>query len=292
MLAINWALAIRDDYSVILGLHQRRISLAGVETQLINLESVNSLVRAFEVLKPQLIVHTAGYTNVEECEANPDLAHHINVELASNVSFACMELGLPLIHISTDHMFSVGEPMVDESTPVTPNNVYGRTKSEAEKRVLEAHPQALVIRTNFYGWGSSYRHSFSDLIIGSLRAGEELTLFKDVLYTPILIETVSQAAHDLVNLQASGILHVVGDERISKYDFGLRAAEKFDLDPGLISPGLLSEQATLVQRPFDMSLSNQTACDLLGRKLGGVDEHLTRLVQQEELGFAREVQKL
>ncbi len=182
--------------------------------------------------------------------------------------------------------------MVDESTPVTPNNVYGRTKSEAEKRVLEAHPQALVIRTNFYGWGSSYRHSFSDLIIGSLRAGEELTLFKDVLYTPILIETVSQAAHDLVNLQASGILHVVGDERISKYDFGLRAAEKFDLDPGLISPGLLSEQATLVQRPFDMSLSNQTACDLLGRKLGGVDEHLTRLVQQEELGFAREVQKL
>jgi dTDP-4-dehydrorhamnose reductase len=97
---------------------------------------------------------------------------------------------------------------------------------------------------------------------------------------------------DLVNMQAGGIFHVVGDERISKYDFGLKIAEKFELDRKLISPGLLSEHETLVQRPYDMSLSNQKVCDMLGRKLGGVDEHLTRLLQQEKSGFAREVQSL
>jgi len=292
LLAINWALAIRDNYSVILGLHQRSISLAGVETQHIDLDFVDNLVRTFEALEPQLVVHTTGYTNVEECEANPDLAQHINVELAGNVSLACMKLDLPLIHISTDHLFSTSESLVNESAPVTPNNVYGRTKAEAEVRVLETCPHSLVLRTNFYGWGPNYRHSFSDLIINSLRSNEELTLFTDVIYTPILIEAAIQAAHELFNMQASGIFHVVGDERISKYDFGLKIAEKFDLDPGLVIPGLLSEQTTLVQRPYDMSLSNQKACDILGRKLGGVDEHLTRLLQQEELGFAREVQKL
>ena len=292
LLALNWALAIRDRYSVTLGLHERDISLAGIKTRQIDLESVDYLVRAFETVQPQIVIHTAGLTNIEECEAKPGLAQHINVKLAANVAQACAKLGLPLVHISTDHLFSGGASSVDETHPTAPKNVYGRTKAEAEFRVLEAHAQTLVIRTNFYGWGPSYRRSFSDVVIEALRSGKELTLFKDVIYTPILIETATQAAHDLVNLKASGIFHVVGDERISKYEFGLKIAEEFNLDSNLIKPGFLTDQVSLVQRPHDMSLSNQKTCNLLGRKLGGVGEHIARLHQQEQKGLAQELQRL
>lgn len=292
LLALNWALAVRDRYAVTLGLHQRNISLAGIEVQKMDIESVDHLVRTFETVQPQIVIHTAGLTNVEECEVKPELAQHINVELAVNVAQACARLGLPLVHISTDHLFSGDASLVDETHPTAPINAYGRTKAEAEFRVFEAHPQALVIRTNFYGWGPSYRRSFSDTVIGALRSGNELTLFKDILYTPILIETVTQAAHDLINLKASGIFHVVGDERISKYEFGLKIAEEFKLDSSLIRPGFQIDQVSLVQRPRDMSLSNQKTCNLLGRKLGGVNEHLAELHQQEQRGLAREMQNL
>ena len=182
--------------------------------------------------------------------------------------------------------------MLAESSPVTPVNVYGRTKAEAELHVLEAHPFALLIRTNFYGWGTSYRCSFSDVIIEALRSGKDLNLFTDVFYTPILVNTVAIAAHDLIDTKTTGIVNIVGDERISKYEFGIRIAEEFGLDAGLIKPGLLADQVALVQRPYDMSLSNQKVSKLLGRKLGGVSEHLSELHKQEQNGFSQEMRSL
>lgn len=292
LLALNWALAMRSSNAVTLGFHHREVALADVKTRKIDLESVDGLAREFEAIKPQVVVHAAGLTNVEECENSPQMAQRVNVELAANVAQACARLRLPLIHISTDHLFTGESPLVDESYMVAPVNVYARTKAEAEQRVLEAHPQALVIRTNFYGWGTSYRHSFSDFVIETLRSGKRLTLFNDVFYTPILAETLALASHELISLKANGIFHVVGDERISKYEFGLKIAQQFHLDSSLIRSGSLADQPSMVHRPYDMSLSNKKTCNLLGRKLGSVDEHIARLYQQEQNGLAQETLKL
>lgn len=292
LLALNWALAVRNRYSVTLGLHQRAVVLAGVQTMKIDLESVDHLTRAFEQLQTQVVVHTAGITSVEKCEAEPDLAERVNVDLAANVAMACAKLGIQLVHISTDQLFSGKDSSVGEAYPVSPVNAYGLTKAEAERRVLEAHPPALVIRTNFYGWGPRYRRSFSDMIIESLRAGKELTLFQDVFYTPILAEATVQAVHDLLDLKACGIFNVVGNERLSKHEFGLKLAQEFKLDVSHIKLGYIADQTSLVRRPYDMSLSNRKVCKLLGRKLGGVGEHISKLRQQEQNGFTQELQKL
>lgn len=292
LLALNWALTIRDRYQVTLGLHEHEISLAGVQTRRIDLESVDSLINIFEISKPQIVIHAAGLTSVEKCEAEMEWAQHVNVELAANVAQACAKLGLPLVHISTDHLFAGRSPSVDETFTVAPVNAYGRTKAEAEIQVLEAHPRALVIRTNFFAWGTSYRHSFSDIVIDALRTGKQVTLFQDVFYSPILVETAVQAIHDLIDQKASGVFHVVGDERISKYDFGVKLAQEFNLDANLIKSGCITAQHSLVHRPHDMSLSNQKTCKLLGRKLGNVNEHIARLHQQENNGLAQELKIL
>ncbi len=282
LLALNWALATRDQYLITLALHSRKVSLPGVASRNISLDSVDEILASFEKIRPQLVIHTAGLTNVEECEANPELANHVNIDLAENVAMACAKLGISLVHISTDHLFSGEAPLVDESHPVAPQNVYGRTKAEAEQRVLEVCPQSLVVRTNFYGWGPLYRRSFSDMIIDSLRMGKALTLFKDIFYTPILIEALVYAVHDLVNQKANGIYNVVGDERISKYEFGIKVAKIFQLDASLIKSGYLKDKDMLVKRPYDMSLSNKKTCELLGRKLGDIDEQVLKLQQQEK----------
>lgn len=292
LLALNWACWARGRYDVTLGLHEREVSLAGVNSSRISLDAVRSLTSCLEDLGPQLVVHTAGLTNVETCEGNPDLAEYVNVQLTQNVAEACALAGVPLVHISTDHLFSGAAPWISENDAPAPMNVYARTKGEAETRVLAACPDALVVRTNFYGWGPSYRHSFSDSIVRSLRRGESVTLFEDVFYTPMLVEPLVEAVHDLVRERARGVYHVVGDERVSKLEFGIRLADLFGLDASLIQRGRLDEGVGLVKRPHDMSLSNRKACALLGRSLGGLDEHLTRLYIQEQNGLAREIQKL
>jgi dTDP-4-dehydrorhamnose reductase len=292
LLALNWALEIRGRQRVLLGLHSRKVAPAGIETRAARLDSIPALVEDFTEVGASLVVHTAGLTTVEGCESNPALAQRINVEIAENVARACANLGLPLVHISTDHLFSGEVPLVDEDEPTDPINVYGRTKAEAEVRVLAAHPGALVVRTNFFGWGPQYRRSFSDTILASLRSGEPTTLFQDVFYTPILIENLVRAVHELVDRGVSGIFNVTGDERISKCDFGYMIAREFDLDPRLIRPGFLADKPGLVQRPHDMSLSNTKIAKLLGRKLGGPREHLARLQEQEQMGLASEMRAL
>jgi dTDP-4-dehydrorhamnose reductase len=290
LLALNWAVAIRDRYSVTLGLHTRDTPLAGVQKRWTTLESTDQLCRLFEELQPDIVIHTAGITNIETCEASPQLAQHTNVDVAAHVARACELTGRTLVHVSTDHLFSGDASTVTEKHPVSPQNVYGRTKAEAELRVLDACPRALVVRTNFYGWGPSYRPSFSDKIITALRGGKEMGLFHDVFYTPIVIEALVSAVHDLIETKAQGIFQVVGDERLSKYEFGLKVAAEFRLDAGLLKRVSLEDRQHLARRPHDMSLSNQKTCESLGRKLGGVVEHLAMLNRQEHLGIARETQ--
>jgi dTDP-4-dehydrorhamnose reductase len=187
LLALNWALTIREKFNVTLGLHDRKINLKHTRSILLDLDSKEALTQALEALQPQLVIHAAGLTSIERCEANPTLAKYINVDLTKNLVMVCAKLNIPMVYISTDHLFSGSESLVDEDYSVSPVNIYAKTKAEAEACVLDFDEEALIIRTNFYGWGTSYRQSFSDMVINHLRAGIKISLLKDIYYTPMLI---------------------------------------------------------------------------------------------------------
>ncbi|TVT68244.1 MAG: SDR family oxidoreductase [Denitromonas halophila] len=292
LLALNWFAAARDRYDVVLAFHERTPTIPGATGCKLDLDSTDQLLAALDAHAPEFVVHAAGCTSVEGCEKAPDVAHHVNVVLAANVASACKARGIPFVHISTDHLFAGNAAMATEETPVAPLNSYGKTKAEAELRVAEACPDALVIRTNFYGWGTSYRRSFSDVIVDALRQKRSITLFDDVHYTPILAECLVEIVHGLLACKAQGVFNVVGSERLTKYRFGLLVAEAFGLDAAPIQLGALADQPELVSRPRDMSLSNQKVSALLGRDPGTVSEHLHRLRLQEQRGLALELGKL
>lgn len=287
MLATNWAVAVRDEHVVMLGLHNRKISMRNVATLELELEA--EVHASLSAIEPDLVIHTAGATSVEWCESFPEEARRINVNLTTNVACACSALKIPMVLISTDHLFVGDHAFVNESCPPAPQNVYGRTKAEAELRTLENHSSALVVRTNFFGWGPSYRQSFSDWIIYQARARKAVRLFEDVYFTPILIQTLAMAVQDLVNKQTKGILNIVGDERISKYSFGVAVANLFDLDPAFIQSSRILDQSRLVLRPKDTSLSNLRACTLLHRSFGSVSSQLRTLKEQGQNWLARDL---
>ena len=140
---------------------------------------------------------------------------------------------------------------------------------------------ALVIRTNFFDWGTKYRQSFSDFIIDKLRKNEQVDLFSDVFFTPILVGELSEKVHQLINANLSGIFNVVGSERISKYEFGIKLSNCFNLNAALINAVSIGNKSSLTKRPKDMSLSNAKLCQMLNCETTSLDEQFRTLKERE-----------
>jgi dTDP-4-dehydrorhamnose reductase len=292
LLAVNWFYSKRSDFIIYLGLNERQIHPQGGHILFLDFTSEKNLLNQLLSIAPSFVIHTAGLTSIEKCEDNPKLAFAINVELSCIIAKVTRILDIPLVHISTDHLFSGISSLVHEDEPISAINVYGRTKAQAESAVVDINPKALIVRTNFYGWGTPYRKSFSDQIIQSLRNHQTLHLFEDVNYTPIFVNNLIQTIHDLLDKKANGIFHVVSDDRISKYEFGVLIAEEFGLDKSLIHKSTLQSQTNLVSRPKDMSLSNRKVRELLGKNIGTVKQHIAFLHKQEVEGKIQEIQLL
>lgn len=292
LLAVNWFYSKKKDFNFYLGLNERIIDPSGSQAIFIDFSSEDSLIKQLEEVCPSVVVHTAGLTSVEKCENDPELAYYINVELSKMVAKATKRLDIPMVHISTDHLFEGKGSYLSEFEPTNGINVYGKTKALAEEYVGEINTESLIIRSNFYCWGTSYRKSFSDHIINSLRNNQELNLFDDVHYTPILAEYLIQTVHDLLARNAKGTYNVVSDDRISKYEFGILIADEFGLDKSLIQRASKASQPNLVSRPADMSLSNRKVKELLGRNLGSVRQHIVQLRLQENEEKTKEIQLL
>jgi UDP-4-amino-4,6-dideoxy-N-acetyl-beta-L-altrosamine transaminase/dTDP-4-dehydrorhamnose reductase len=252
LLAHSWCNQLIDKDQVIIGIHNRPTELDGFNTVSINFNNLENQLRELDV---ETVINCIGYTNVENCEINPEKANEINVDLPSLVSQVCKSLFIKLVHISTDHLFDGKIKNCNEITKVNPLNVYAKTKHEGEIKVLKINSDALVIRTNFYAFGPTYKKSFSDFIIDNLKLKKNISLFSDVYYSPILVSELAGAIEKLIEKKCSGIYNVVSDQRISKLDFGIKIANEFLLDKNLISSVSINSRNDLVDRPSEMSLS-------------------------------------
>ena len=291
LLGINWACALRDTHDIVLGTHVRQINLRGTRAIALALDNAHALTHEVERIAPAIIVHTAGITSVDECELEPERARHVYEDLSRNVAHAALQTGARLIQISTDHLFAGTRAFSTEEETPQPVNAYARAKLAAEHAVAEAHPGALIVRTNFFGWGHRYRQSFSDWIYYALKEGKPVTMFDDVFVTPTLADRVALYSHALLDAGASGIYNVVGDERISKYDFAIAIADAFGLPKALVQRGKIAASQLAARRPPDMSLDNRKARQRLGTPLGTVAEHLRHLKEQDAAGRRAELLK-
>ena len=289
LLALNWACAVRDKWQVILATHERSVILRGTVQYKLDLEDMERLDMQLREISPDLIVHTAGLTNVDDCERDPELAERVNGTLAKNIATIAQLRDISLIHISTDHLFSGNKSFNSEEDIPTPINEYARSKLLAEKWVHERNPSALILRTNFLCWGYAQRQSLSDWMIYSLRSGKTLSMFDDVYITPIFADDLVHFAHKLLNKDASGIFNITGNDRISKYEFAIKLAQHFDLPLSLIKKNKLTNAGLFAARPKDMSLSNAKVSRELGLNMGSLDDYFSALKTQELTGRKKEL---
>lgn len=285
LLGLNVAGFAKQDHHVAGSYLGHPCQMSDIETSKVDSSDLEEIKTAIRHFKPDLILNTVALTDVDECQRNPKKAHEINVITATNAALAAEVIGAKLVHVSTDQVFDGTESFSKESSKTCPLNVYSETKLQAETKVLEIMPEALVVRTNFFGWGSSHRLSFSDWIIKGLEQQTQLTMFTDVWFTPILANHLVEYILDLACFGASGIINVGGANRLTKHDFALQLAGSLGYSREVIKPICLADLNLDAPRPFDMSMSCTNAEKILGKPMPSVEQGLIYLRRLKETGW-------
>jgi dTDP-4-dehydrorhamnose reductase len=241
-----------------------------IESRALDLSRPAELERLLEELAPRQVVFAAALSRIAECDLDPVLARRINAEAPARVARWCAERGARLVHISTDLVFGAEAPpprgFAEEDRPA-PLSRYGSTKAEGEALVLSACPLALVVRLPLlYGSSGGRGLGASDSVLAS----ESPQLFRDEWRTPLSARNAAQAVLELLEGSRSGLLHVAGPERASRYELGLAALRAAGRPLDRVR-ACTRAQAGQAGRPADVSLDASRARELLRTPLKGIE---------------------
>lgn len=240
------------------------VGVAGICDASVDLTDLAALEPAVSGWAPDVVLHMAGLTSVDACEADPGLADLLHRQATEVLAGWAALHDKSFVYISTDHLWDGTVPMVTETTPPAPMNVYARSKLAGETAALAAMDSALVIRTNFFGPGRPWRSSLSEWVLAALRENRPITAFSDVYFTPISTPLLADALLSLVSAGGAGVFHVAGGERLSKYDFATTVADVYGYPQANIAAASIDSAGLRAPRPKDMSLSTDKAAAFLG----------------------------
>ncbi len=237
----------------------------------LDLTDFAALRRRLSTERPALVIHCAALSRSPACEANPELAHHVNVEVTRVLTDLAADTRL--VFFSTDLVFDGRRGRYTEEDPPNPLGVYAATKLAAEAHVRK-HPRALVIRTSLNG-GTSLTgdRAFNEQLRLAWQAGRPVRLYTDEFRSPIHAAVTARATWELARQDVTGVCHVAGAERLSRWDIGQLVAARWPQLHPRIEPASVRDHPG-APRPPDTSLNCARAQARLSFRLPGLTEWL------------------
>lgn len=289
LLGLNLALDAMAAHEVI-GVNHAKLKSPPFPIVNADLLTEGEVERVLDATKPEAVIHCAALADLEACEANPDLARRLNVDLPSALAKACRDRALPMVHISTDAVFdgtkSGSYVETDEPNPLS---VYARTKWEGERVVLDAHADAIVARVNFYGWSLSGRRSLAEFFYHNLSNNKSMTGYTDVIFCPMHVSHLSGILLAMLEKKLRGLYHVVGPQPMSKYQFGVYIANRFKMNAAEISPRSIHTSTLIAQRANNLYLSIDKLSTDLGLPIPSFSAGLELFYQQYQEGYPQKL---
>ena len=204
---------------------QRGLSVFCAGRRDVNIGDLHSVLSLLQKLRPWAVVNATGYVRVDDAERESEACFGVNTHAAVSVATACQRHGVPYVAYSSDLVFdgSRDTPYTETDAP-RPLNVYGASKAEAERRVLDVMPGALVIRTSaFFGpWDA---HNFVVKALQSLRRGRPFAAADDIVVSPTYVPDLVNATLDLLIDGETGLWHLANRGTATWYDFACEAAD-------------------------------------------------------------------
>jgi dTDP-4-dehydrorhamnose reductase len=222
---------------------------------------------------PSLVIHCAALSRTGACEQDPKRARRINVDATKQL--ADLAHDIRFVFLSSDQVFDGSKGWYVETDGVNPLNLYGQTKAEAERIVLQ-NPSHTVIRIALTaGTSPTHDKSFVEDMVRAAARGRALTLFTDEFRCPIPAGALARAIWEVAAQQRPGLYHLGGRERLSRWEIGELLARWYpDLAP-VIRPGSVMDYQG-PPRPPDLSMCSEKIQALLSFRLPGLRQWVTK----------------
>lgn len=218
----------------------------GFEYITLDIEKKEEVNQVFDEYQPDIVIHGAAMTQVDDCELNQDACYRANVTATENLIQASERYNSHFIFVSTDFIFSGEKGPLDELEEPSPVNYYGETKLIGEQVLQKSKLNWAIARTVLV-YGIAHDMSRSNIILWvkkSLETGKQLQVVDDQFRTPTLAEDLAAGCILIAKQKAEGIYNISGEDFLTPYEMAIMTAEYFGLDQSLITR---SDSSTFTQ---------------------------------------------
>jgi dTDP-4-dehydrorhamnose reductase len=228
-------------------------SVTGLSSREVDIRDANAVQKAVKETSPDWVVLAAAYTDVDGCESNRDLAFAVNRDGALNVARAAQVIGARLLFLSSDYVFDGKKTSPYETGDRrNPQSVYGRTKAEAEIRLLVSNPDCCIVRTSWlFGIGGK---CFPDTILKLAASRPAIDVVDDQRGSPTYAEDLARVIIQLCRKNAHGIVHATGAGDCTWFEFAQEIVRQAEL-PAMVRPVSSTQMARPAPRPAYSVLS-------------------------------------
>lgn len=223
------------------------------------------VARLMQDIRPDWVINTAAYHNVDDCERHPTTAMNVNAIGASNVARAASAVDAGVVFFSTDYVFGADKrqrnmPFAEEDCP-RPLNAYGVSKVAGEQLVMLNNPRHIVVRSaGLYGTSTSRKGwTFPELMITKARAGEHLKVVDDQVLSPTYTADLACTVQHLMSEGATGLFHITNCGECSWYEFACETLRLAGL-PASIEPVMTTIPNGSAHRPPYSAMTSERLC--------------------------------
>ena len=266
------------------------VAISGVETRYHNLLDYPQTRALILDLCPDMVIHCASRTDVDQLESEKEEGWQANVLTTRVLLDALRDLDAKFVHISTDSVCPGIKGPYDEEMETGPCNWYGKTKLESEI-LVSRRSGSLILRTNLYGWNIQDKMSLAEWFLDRLQTGQRTTGFADAHFSSIYTFLLAEIFEKCINRDLTGLYNCACRDSWTKYEFGKRIAEVFGLDPEKVLPTSLDEVGLKAKRGRDLSLNVGRLEMDLAEKLPTMSESLERFHRDWQRGIPRKIKK-
>lgn len=228
-----------------------------------NPEEVN---KVFDQVKPEIVIHTAAMTHVDQCESDKEGCWDLNVNATENLLKAAERHNSFFIHLSTDFIFDGADGPYNEEAEANPVSFYGWSKLAAEKLVMHSKTKWAIARTVLV-YGLAHDMSRSNIILwvkNSLESGKNINVVNDQWRTPTLAEDLADGCILIAEQKAEGIFNISGKDLLNPYQMAIMTADYFNLDKSLITEVDGTQFTQPAKRPPKTGFDISKAQNVLG----------------------------
>ena len=236
-------------------LQSTRYEIIGMSRKDADISNPKQVKAVINKIRPQIVVHTAAITDVDACEDNPDLAMKVNCAGAENVARAAKEMGVPIVHFSTDYVFDGTKLSAYIESDITcAISHYGKSKLAGENAIKDGNSNWTIIRTSLVY--SEHRRNFVKSIITQAVSGKELRVVDDQFSSPTWTKDIVDQTMKIIESNQTGLFHVASKGETSRYEFARLILKILKIDAA-VEPVTSEQRPRLAKRPGRSTLKSE-----------------------------------